>query len=163
MVTENDINELVTKYTKKEFFDKTDIGTEFLDYRSKVIVSHLWIELLMECIIIKKFKNYEDLVDFDFSKKQKILFGLGIINEDMNHKLKNFNQIRNTFAHEIDPLGDGKITNLIKKYKLSPKNKTNKVKNPIIKAGEEGMIAGMVTGIITRHLVEILWEIGSKN
>ena len=163
MVTENDVNELVTKYTEKEFFDRTDIGTEFLDYRSKVIVSHLWIELLMECIIIKKFKNHEDLIDFDFSKKQKILFGLGIINEDMNHELKIFNRIRNTFAHEIDPLGDGKITNLIEKYKFSPKNKTDKVKNPIRKDGEDGMIAGMITGIITRHLVEILWKIGSKN
>ena len=79
-----------------------------------VLVSHLWIELLMESIIIKKFKNYEDLVDFDFSKKQKnSLFGLGVINENMSHELKLFNQIRNVFVHMLNPL-DGKTTQIIK-------------------------------------------------
>jgi|APSaa5957512535_1039671.scaffolds.fasta_scaffold13842_4 hypothetical protein len=73
MVTEKDVNKLLMQYTKKEFFEKTLVGEELQDYRSKVIVSHLWIELLMECIIVKKFKNHENLVDFDFSKKQKIL------------------------------------------------------------------------------------------
>ena len=47
MVTENDVNELFTKYTKKEFLDRTVDETELLDYRSKVLVSHIWIELLM--------------------------------------------------------------------------------------------------------------------
>ena len=162
MVTENDVNELLTKYTKKEFLDRTIAETELLDYRSKVLVSHIWIELLMEYIIIKKFKNYEDLIDFDFSKKQKILFGLGIINEDMNHELKIFNRIRNVFAHEIDPM-ESKTTNLIKQFKFYPKNKTNKEGNLLSKAMVDGAIAGMITGILTRHLVEILWEIQSKD
>ncbi len=162
MVTENDVNELLTKYTKKEFLDRTIAETELLDYRSKVLVSHIWIELLLECIIIKKFKNHEDLIDFDFSKKQKILFGLGIINEDMNHELKIFNKIRNVFAHEIDPIG-GKATNLIKQFKFYPKNKTNKEGNLLSNAMVEGAIAGTITGILTRYLVEVLWEIQSKD
>ena len=91
MVTENEVNELLTKYTKKEFLDRTLDETELLDYRSKILVSHIRVELLMECIIIKKFKNHEDIIEFDFSKKRKILFGLGIINEDMNHELKILN------------------------------------------------------------------------
>ena len=94
-MTEKDVNELLAKYSKKEFFDLTDAETESLDYRSKVIVSNIRIEQLMECIIIKKFKNHEDLIEFDFSKKQKILFGLGILSEDLNHELKTINRIRN--------------------------------------------------------------------
>jgi|APSaa5957512535_1039671.scaffolds.fasta_scaffold13842_5 hypothetical protein len=69
----------------------------------------------------------------------------------MNHELRIFNQIRNTFAHEINPLLDGKITNLIKKYKFSPKNVTSKEDDPVGKSAKEGMIAGMITGILTRH------------
>ena len=104
MVTAKDVNELLKKYTKKEFLDITLAETDLVDYRSKVLISHIWLELLMECIIIKKFQNHEDIIDFDFSKKQKILFGLGILSEDMNHELKIFNQIRNVFAHEIYPI-----------------------------------------------------------
>lgn len=162
MVTENDVNELLIKYTGKEFFDITLDETELLDYRSKVIVSHIRIEQLMECLIIKKFKNYEDLVDFDFSKKQKILFGLGIINEDMSHELKILNQIRNVFAHEINPLED-KVTNLIKKFKFYSKNKTDKEDNLLSNVKADGVIAGMITGLVTRYLVEILWKIQSKD
>jgi len=162
VVTAKDVNELLANSTKKEFLDSTIAETELLDYRSKVLVSHIRIELLLECIIIKKFKNHEDLIDFDFSKKQKILFGLGIINEDMNHELKIFNKIRNVFAHEIDPIG-GKATNLIKQFKFYPKNKTNKEGNLLSNAMVEGAIAGTITGILTRYLVEVLWEIQSKD
>jgi len=163
VVTAKDVNELLTKYTKKEFFDRTMAiaETEFLDYRSKVLVSHSWIELLLECIINKKCKNHEDLIDFGFSKKQKILFGLGIIDEDMNHELKIFNKIRNVFAHEIDPM-DGKVTNLIKQFKFYPKNKTNKESNLLTNAMVDGAIAGTINGILARYLVEILWEIQSE-
>ena len=161
MVTAKDVNELLANSTKKEFLDSTIAETELLDYRSKVLVSHIWIELLMECIIMKKFKNHEDLIDFDFSKKQKILFGLGIINGDMNHELKIFNRIRNVFAHEIDPM-DGKVTNLIKQFKLNPKIKTNKESNLLTNAWVDGAIAGTINGILTRYLVDIIWEIQSK-
>ena len=47
MVTKKDVNELLTKYTKKEFLDGILDETELLDYRSKVIVSHIRIEQLM--------------------------------------------------------------------------------------------------------------------
>jgi hypothetical protein len=162
VVTEKDVNELLTNYTKKNFLDLTTAGNEFLDYRSKVLVSHMWIELLLECIIIKKFKNHEDLIDFDFSKKQKILFGLGIINEEMNHEFKILNKIRNVFAHEIDPIRD-KIPNLIKQFKFYPKDTQYKEDDPIHNAVVDGVIAGSITGILTRYLVEILWEMQYKD
>jgi len=162
VVTENDVNKLLTKYTKKEFLDITDFETEFLDYRSKVIVANIYIERLMEYIIIKKSKDYGDLTKLDFSKKQKILFGLGILSEDLNHELKIINQIRNTFAHEINPT-ENKIPNLIKKFKFYDETKALKTDNPIRQAAADGMIAGMITGILMRHLVEILWETDSKN
>jgi len=115
VVTAKDLIKLLANSTKKEFFDRTMAiaETELVDYRSKVLVSHRYIELLLECIIIKKCKNHEGLIGFTFSKKQKILFELGTIDEDMNHELKIFNKIRNVFAHEIDPM-DGKVTNLHK-------------------------------------------------
>ncbi len=162
MVTENEVNELLTKYTKKKFLDLTDFQTEFLDYRSKVIVANIYIERLMEYIIIKKSKDYGDLTKLDFSKKQKILFGLGILSEDLNHELKIINQIRNMFAHEINPI-ENKIPNLIKKFKFYDETKVPKTDNPISQAEADGMIAGMITGILMRHLVEILWETDSKN
>ncbi len=162
MVTAKDVNELLTKYTKKEFLDLTLAGTELMDYRSKVLVSHIWIELLMECLLMKKFKNHEDLLDFDFSKKQKIIFGLGIIDKYMNHELKIFNRIRNVFAHEIDPM-EGKVTNLIKQFKSYPKNKTNKEGDLLTNALADGMITGTISGFLTRYLAEALWEILSKD
>ena len=162
MVTENDVNKLLTKYTKKEFLDITDFETEFLDYRSKVIVANIYIERLMEYIIIKKSKNYGDLTKLDFSKKQKILFGLGILSEDLNHELKIINKIRNTFAHEIDPL-KSEIPDLIKEFKFYDETKMPKANDPVSQATTDGVIAGMVTGFLMRHLAEILWETDSKN
>ena len=70
MVTTKDVENLLENYTAMEFYDKTLAQTGLLDYRSKVIVSHLWVELLLECIIVKKFKNPKELVDFDLSQKR---------------------------------------------------------------------------------------------
>jgi len=91
-----------------------------------------------------------------------IIFGLGIIDKDMNHELKILNQIRNVFAHEIDPLGS-KVPKLIKKFKFYPKNKINKTGNLIVDSMVDGNIAGMIDGFLTRYLAEFLWEIPSKD
>ena len=162
MVTENDVNELLAKYTPKQFLDITDFETEFLDYRSKVLVANIYIERLMEFLIIKKSKNYEDLTKLSFSQKQKILHKLGILSDDLNHELKIINQIRNTFAHEVNPIGD-KIPQLIKKFKFYDETQIPKTNNPISQAGADGMFIGMITGFLMRYLVEILWETDSKN
>ena len=162
MVTENDVNELLTKYTTKEFLDITDFETAFVDYRSKVIIANIRIEQLMECLIIKKSKNHEDLDNLTFSQKQKILYKLGILNDDLNHELKIINKIRNTFAHEIDPL-KSEIPDLIKEFKFYDETKMPKADNPVSQATADGVIAGMITGILMRYLAEILWETDSKN
>ena len=103
MVTENDVNELLAKYTPKQFLDITDFESEFLDYRSKVMVANIYIERLIEFLIIKKSKYYGDLTKLSFSQKQKILYKLGILSDDLNHELKIVNQIRNTFPKEFLP------------------------------------------------------------
>jgi len=46
---------------------------------------------------------------------------------------------------------------------LHEETKALKTDNPIRQAAADGMIAGMITGILMRHLVEILWETDSKN
>jgi len=162
VVTRKEVEELLEKYTAKEFYDQTLAQTELLDYRSKVIASHIWVELLLECIIVKKFKNHEDPVDFNFSKKQKIVFGLGIINEIMNNELKILNKMRNTFAHEIDPISD-KIPNIVKKSKFYDETIISKTDDPVLQSGVYGMIAGISSGAVTRYLAEILWEIQSND
>ena len=162
MLTEKDINELLAKYTPKQFLDITDFESEFLDYRSKVMVANIYIERLMEFLIIKKSKNYGDLTKLRFSQKQKILYKLGILSDDLNHELKIVNQIRNTFAHEVNPVGD-KIPQLIKKFKFYDETKIPKADNPISQAGADGVIIGMITGFLMRYLVETLWETDSKN
>ena len=69
VVTEKDVNEFLAKYTPKQFLDSKDIESEFLDYRSKVLVANMHIERLMEFLIIKKSKDYEKLIKLPFSKK----------------------------------------------------------------------------------------------
>jgi len=162
VVTKKDVNELLSKYTPKQFLDITDFESEFLDYRSKVLVANIYIERLMEFLIIKKSKDYGDLTKLSFSQKQKILYKLGILSDDLNHELKIINQIRNTFAHEVNPVGD-KIPQLIKKFKFYDETKIPKADNPISQADADGMIIGMITGILMRYLVETLWETDSKN
>ncbi len=70
--------------------------------------------------------------------------------------------MRNTFAHEINPLGD-KISQLIKKFNFYGEIKMPQDDNPIIQTGKDGLLVGMITGILMRQLVEILWDIDSKN
>ena len=161
MITEKNVNDLLKKYTSKQFLDMTDIESEFLDYRSKVIVANIHIERLMDFLIIKKSKNYVDLVKLSFSQKQKILYKLGILDDYLNHELKIVNQIRNAFAHEINPLED-KIPEFIKKFKFYDETKIPKVDSPTKQAGTDGMILGMITGFLMRCLVETLWGINSK-
>lgn len=157
MVTEQDLNVFLTNYTEKQFIERIVNETEGLDYRANLLVSHLWIELILECLIIKKFKNHDDINEFDFSRKRKILFGLGIIDENMNHEIMILNKIRNEFAHQLYPL-QGKTSNLIKQFKMYPKDKTTKEGNFLTDA----IAFGMITAILTSRLVNILWEIQSK-
>lgn len=161
MVTENDVNELLAKYTPKQFLDITDFETEFLDYRSKVLVANIYIERLMEFHIIKKSQDFGDLTKLSFSQKQKILHKLGILDDSLNHELKIVNQIRNMFAHEVNPVGD-KIPQIIKKFKFYDETKVPKTDNPISQAEADGMVIGVITGFLMRYLVETLWEIDSE-
>ena len=103
----------------------------------------------MEFFIIKKSKNYGDLSKHNFSQKQKILYKLGILSDDLNHELIIVNQIRNTFAHEVNPVGD-KIPQHIKKFKFYDETKVAKTDNPITQARADGMIVDMITGFLMR-------------
>ncbi len=162
MVTENDVNELLAKYTVKEFLDLSDLESVFVDYRCKVIVANLRIEQLMECLIIKKSKDHEDLDNLTFSQKQKILYKLGILNDDLNHELKIINKIRNAFAHEIDPLKN-KTPDLIKEFKFYDETKMPKADNLASQEAADGVALGMITGILMRYLAEVLWENSPKD
>ena len=82
---------------------------------------------------------------------------MGIIDSDMNHELKIINQLRNTFAHEINPM-EKKIPNIIKKFKFYDECKVQKTDNLVGQAGRDGFIVGTITAIVTRKIANILWE-----
>ena len=110
---------------------------------------------------LEKSKDHEDLDDLTFSQKQKILNKLGILNDDLNHELKIINQIRNTFAHEIDPLKN-KTPDLIKEFKFYDEIKMPKADNPYSQEAVDGLVLGMITGILMRYLAETLWKTDCK-
>ena len=56
-----------------------------------------------------------------------------------------------------------KIPQLIKKFRFYDETKAPKTDNSICQAGSDGMITGMITSLLKRYLVEILWETNSKN
>ena len=147
MVSESDVNELLAKHTPANFLDWTGFESAFADYRSKVITANILIEKLMECLIIKKSESHEDLGKLAFSQKQKILLKLGILNDSINHELKIINKIRNSFAHEIDPLR-GEVPDLIRELEFYKKAKIPTADNP------QG-----------RNTIDFMrnWQIGSKN
>jgi len=53
VVTAKDVNELLANFTKKEFLEITLAETDWVDYRSKVLISHIWIERLIMHLRIK--------------------------------------------------------------------------------------------------------------
>ena len=80
----------------------------------------------------------------------------------LNHELEIINRIRNTFAHELDPLIN-KIPDLVKKFKLYAETKTSKNNNQFNQVTQDGFVLGSITGVLMRYLAEKLWEINSRS
>ena len=157
MLKEKDIKTLLTKYTKPKLLAeiRDEVSTD--DLRTNILLSHLWAERFMEGIIIKKFKNHTEINQFDFSRKRKILFGLGIINNDWNQDLKILNYIRVEYAHEIQPNKEIAIK-LIKKFKSYPDIKISK-ENQLV---NDMMKFGWLTIHLLHYLMEVFWDINSE-
>ena len=148
----------MSNHTLPEFLEKIHKEISSNDLRTDILLTHLWAERLMEGIIIQKFKNHTEINKFDFSRKRKIIFGLELIQDDWNYDLKILNDIRVEYAHEIYPQND-KIFKLIKKFKSYPDEKEcneNGLKNEMMKFG-------FLIIILLAHLLDIFWDINSKN
>ena len=149
---------LTTKFTRPKLLETIMDEISGKDLRTNILVSHLWAERFMECMIIQKFKNHNEINRFDFTKKRKILFGLGIINDTRNQDLKILNDIRVEYAHEIHPKHEKSIK-LIKKFKSHPDKKTIQEHHLV----DEMTILGWITILLLGYLMDVFWEIHPKD
>ncbi len=84
------------------------------------IRSHLYLEYYIDLAIEKKFSNSTELLDdahFTFAYKIKILHGLGFLDKLSYAYAKTMNEIRNQFAHNLNP-SDKKIEDKIRSMKI---------------------------------------------
>ncbi len=91
---------------------KADIGDTYArmvkelngvhDMRYIVVMLHLYLEFWLDKIIEKKCKNSKKIMEFNFFQKLRILNGFDIVPDELFHDIKVINELRNTFAHELD-------------------------------------------------------------
>ncbi|MCH7648924.1 MAG: hypothetical protein IIA83_09990 [Thaumarchaeota archaeon] len=72
------------------------------DTRYFIVMLHLYLEFWMNQIIEKKCKNPDKIKNFNFSPKLKILNSFNIVPDELYHDIKIFNDLRNTFVHDLD-------------------------------------------------------------
>ncbi|MGI0073181.1 MAG: hypothetical protein ACREA3_05170 [Nitrosotalea sp.] len=84
------------------------------------IRGHLYLEHYVNLAIEKKFSNSNELIDdahFTFNYKIKILHGLGFLDKWLFTYAKAMNEIRNQFAHNLNP-ADKKIEDKIRSLRI---------------------------------------------
>ena len=93
------------------------VGEEFISYvferdeTSVVLKSHLYLEQVINKVIIKFAKNPEEFLKESFYKKIIFLYSIGVISKDFFDRISVINNIRNKFSHNF-------------KYKLSSEEKS---------------------------------------
>ena len=70
--------------------------------RSAVVITHLYVEYLLDWILRKKIPKPDYIINQRFYSKLKIIESLKILSDQMMHELFIVNIIRNHFAHDID-------------------------------------------------------------
>src|SRR5439155_19806811 len=70
--------------------------------RSAVLITHLYIEYILDWILRKKFPKHEYVLKQKFYSKLKTLESMKILTDQIMHELFLVNDIRNLFAHRID-------------------------------------------------------------
>ena len=72
------------------------------DMRYTIVMLHLYLEFWLDKVIEKKCKNSKKILEFNFFQKLRILNGFGIVSDELFNDIKIINELRNTFAHELD-------------------------------------------------------------
>ncbi len=70
--------------------------------RSAVLITHLYVEYLLDWVLRKKIPKPDYVLDQKFYSKLKMIESLQILSDVIMHELFIVNQIRNQFAHRID-------------------------------------------------------------
>ena len=109
---------LSTNYFKDIFTTK--------DTRTLILIIHLYLEHIISAIIKEKFVNYEEIIDFRFFQKVKILRATDIITDNISNDILYINSIRNKFAHNLNY--DASFIDILKFSKLAQINKMKKYK-----------------------------------
>lgn len=119
------IRDYKIKKHKTQWYDKIIIRLdkelkETKDFRSKVLILHLYIEYRINELIRATHKSPEIIIDDDkigeFGNKIKILRSRNFIYEDLLKNLKQIQEIRNHYSHTL--LMKDELDNKIKNMKL---------------------------------------------
>jgi hypothetical protein len=70
--------------------------------RASVLITHLYIEYLMDLIIRKKIAKPDKIIKFGFATKLKLVESFGLLPANLIKNIDELNEIRTLFAHRID-------------------------------------------------------------
>jgi hypothetical protein len=70
--------------------------------RASVLITHLYIEYLMDLIIRKRIAKPDKIIKMPFLTKLKIVESFGLLPASLIKNIDRLNDIRNLFAHRID-------------------------------------------------------------
>jgi hypothetical protein len=70
--------------------------------RATILITHLYIEYLLDWIIIKKIAKPDKILKRTFSSKLELIESFNVLFDSLMHDLWVVNKIRNQFAHNID-------------------------------------------------------------
>jgi hypothetical protein len=70
--------------------------------RASVLITHLYLEYLMNVILEKQLAKPKEIVEWQFWDKLKVLDSLGILPDNVIKNLEIVNRIRNMYAHRLD-------------------------------------------------------------
>ncbi len=70
--------------------------------RASVLITHLYIEYIMDLIIRKKIVKPTKIIEMNFATKLKIVDSFGVLPANLIKNIDQLNKIRNLFAHRID-------------------------------------------------------------
>ena len=70
--------------------------------RLLIILSHLYLEICIDEIIVNKFKKSKNILNNSFKKKVDIIYSLDELDENLYKKIILLNRIRNQYVHNLD-------------------------------------------------------------
>ncbi len=114
---------------------------EIQDTRTLILILHLYWEHIINAIIKEEFKHYNEIIDFRFYQKLKILKASNILDNELFGDLICLNEIRNKFVHKlnydaslIDMSKFSKLKDIYKKKKYKQKNNQRRYNHLLLMA-----------------------------